>query len=97
MPPAVALIGAFRAMLTDPATTVGLVESGVPGWFNWTGQHIPDNERFDAWMSPSLYKPPTHPRQYSAGQIHEREFETVMFLIGLALLEYEVGYEGPST
>jgi hypothetical protein len=93
VPPVVALIGDFRAMLTDPATTVGLVQDGSPGWFNWTGRHIPDEERVHAWMSPSYYEPPGRERRYSAGQIQEREFETAMLLIGIALWEYEVGHD----
>ena len=92
VPPVVALIGDFRAMLTDPATTVGFVQNGSPGWLNWRGRHIPDEERIDAWMSPSYYDPPGRERRYSAGQIQEREFETAMLLIGIALWEYEVGH-----
>jgi len=91
VPPVVALIGDFRAMLTDPATTVGFVERGAPGWFNWTGRHIPNDERAQVWMSPSSYELPAPPRRYSAGQIREAELETAMLLIGIALWEYEVG------
>ncbi len=96
VPSVVSLIADFRLMLTDPATTIGFVEGSAPGWFNWTGQHIPDEERVHAWMSPSYYEPSARQRQYSAGQIQEREFESAMLLIGLALWEYEVGHDEPT-
>ena len=97
IPPVVALIADFRAMLTDPATTVGFVQRGAPGWYNWTGRHVPDDERVEAWMTPALYERPARPWAYSAGQIQERELETAMLLIGIVLWEYEVGPDEAST
>lgn len=86
-PPIVALIGDVRAMLSDPATSIAFVGLGSPGWFNWTGEHIPDDERLQAWMAPSHYAPPSQ-RRFSAGQIQERELDSAMLLIGLMLWEY---------
>lgn len=95
VPPVVSLIRDFRAMLSDPATTIGFVGRGPRGWFNWTGRHIPDAERVHAWMSPSFYEEPALERRFSAGQIQEAELDTTMLLIGLILWEYEVGGDDP--
>jgi hypothetical protein len=75
-------------MLSDPATTIAFVGLGSPGWFNWTGRHIPDDERLQAWMAPSFYAPPPSQRPISAGQIQERELDSAVLLIGLMLWEY---------
>ena len=88
VPPVVSLICDVRAMLSDPATTVAFVGLGSPGRFNWTGGHIPDDERLHAWMAPSLYAPPPSQRRFSAGQIQERELDTAMLLTSLMLWEY---------
>lgn len=95
VPPIVSLIRDFRTMLSDAGTTVGFADEGVSAWFNWTGRHIPDDERLKAWISPSRYEGSAIERRFSAGQIQEAELDTAMLLIGLALREYEFGHDEP--
>jgi hypothetical protein len=95
VPPVVSLIGDVRAMLSDPATAIGFVKRGRPGWFNWTGRHIPDDERVLGWISPSSYERPAFERPFSAGQVQETELDTAMILLSVALWEYEPGHDEP--
>jgi hypothetical protein len=74
----------FRRLLVDGVTGVGLVEWGQPGWLNWSGPHISDDERLLAWLSPAAYRTPAEPRAPAAGQVKETELDSAMLLLGVS-------------
>jgi hypothetical protein len=77
------LLVEFRDLVVEGVTGVGLVAWGEPGWLNWCGAHITDDERLAAWLLPGAYRTPPHPRASAAGQVQEAELDSAMLLLGL--------------
>jgi hypothetical protein len=81
---ALELLVDFRRLLVEGVTGVGLVGWGEPGWLNWSGAHITDQERLVAWLSPAAYRTPAEPRAPAAGQVKEAELDSAMLVLGIS-------------